>query len=218
MTTGWIFDIILCENSINQSINQSIISLLCQKSSPWSQKVEKHHPAWKNVQPSLYSERKRQKIENGTKILGKRSASTYYKLPKSKFQHPVSSIPYNTGFCPCLVEQRRSCPLLSLGAESHGCSGITLHWLTYHSDHSVPPAVQIQAEIQGVSLALRESTKNLCRNLKDSPNISGNLLKIEGERTELSNLLNATCREIAKVCRTNCCMDLFRYTMLLIIV
>ncbi|CAM9654983.1 unnamed protein product [Ascophyllum nodosum] len=58
---------------------------------------------------------------------------------------------------------------------------------------------EIQAEIQGVSLALRESTKNLCRNLKDSPNISGNLLKIEGERTELSNLLNATCREIAKI-------------------
>ena len=26
MTTGWIFDISLCENSINQSINQKILS------------------------------------------------------------------------------------------------------------------------------------------------------------------------------------------------
>ena len=32
---------------------------------------------------------------------------------------------------------------------------------------------QNQVEIQDVSRALRESTKNLCRNLKDNPNISG---------------------------------------------
>lgn len=59
---------------------------------------------------------------------------------------------------------------------------------------------QIQAEIQEVSLALRESTKNLCRNLKDNPNISGNLLKIQRERTELIDLLNTSCRQIAEVC------------------
>lgn len=58
---------------------------------------------------------------------------------------------------------------------------------------------QIQAEIQEVSLALRESTKNLCRNLKDNPNISGNLLKIQRERTELIDLLNTSCRQIAEV-------------------
>ncbi|CAM9215404.1 unnamed protein product [Hapterophycus canaliculatus] len=57
---------------------------------------------------------------------------------------------------------------------------------------------EIQAEIQEVSLALRESTKNLCRNLKDNPNISGNLLKIQRERTELIDLLSTTCRQIGE--------------------
>jgi len=44
---------------------------------------------------------------------------------------------------------------------------------------------QNQIEIQDVSRALRESTKNLCRNLKDNPNISGNLMKIQKEREGL---------------------------------
>ncbi|CAM9788654.1 unnamed protein product [Ectocarpus sp. 6 AP-2014] len=57
---------------------------------------------------------------------------------------------------------------------------------------------EIQAEIQEVSLALRESTKNLCRNLKDNPNISGNLLKIQRERTELIDLLTDSCRQIGE--------------------
>lgn len=61
------------------------------------------------------------------------------------------------------------------------------------------PGGQIQAEIQEVSRALRESTKNLCRNLKDNPNISGNLMKIQRERTELIDLLNNTCRQVAEV-------------------
>jgi len=53
-----------------------------------------------------------------------------------------------------------------------------------------------QCEIQEVSRALRESTKNLCRNLKDNPNIGENLLKIQTERTKLQELLSATIREI----------------------
>ncbi|CAM9394110.1 unnamed protein product [Laminaria digitata] len=57
---------------------------------------------------------------------------------------------------------------------------------------------EIQAEIQEVSRALQESTKNLCRNLKDNPNISGNLMKIQRERTELIDLLNVSCRQIAQ--------------------
>merc|ERR1719230_530092 len=48
-----------------------------------------------------------------------------------------------------------------------------------------------QNEIQDVSRALRESTKNLCRNLKDNPNIGGNLLKIQNERSKLQDLLTA---------------------------
>lgn len=62
---------------------------------------------------------------------------------------------------------------------------------------------QIQAEILEVSRALRESTKNLCRNLKDNPNVSGNLLKIQRERTELIDLLNTSCRQVAEV-RPSC--------------
>jgi len=44
---------------------------------------------------------------------------------------------------------------------------------------------EVQEEIAEVSRALRESTKQLCRNLKDNPNISGNLIKIQRERSEL---------------------------------
>ena len=57
---------------------------------------------------------------------------------------------------------------------------------------------EVQCEIQDVSRALRESTKNLCRNLKDNPNISGNLLKIQRERQELIDILQRTLRELAE--------------------
>ena len=43
----------------------------------------------------------------------------------------------------------------------------------------------VQAQISDVSNAVRESTKQLCQNLKDNPNISGNLMKIQRDRTEL---------------------------------
>ncbi|CAE7796047.1 DRC9, partial [Symbiodinium microadriaticum] len=36
---------------------------------------------------------------------------------------------------------------------------------------------EVQEEIQDVSRALRESTNNLVRNLKENPNVSGNLIK-----------------------------------------
>ncbi|KAG5177665.1 hypothetical protein JKP88DRAFT_331903 [Tribonema minus] len=55
---------------------------------------------------------------------------------------------------------------------------------------------EVQGEIQDVSRALRDSTRNLCRNLKDNPNISGNLAKIQRERGELIDLLHRTCREL----------------------
>jgi len=55
---------------------------------------------------------------------------------------------------------------------------------------------EVQCEIQDVSRALRESTKNLCRNLKDNPNISDNLVKIQQERTELIEILAQTVREM----------------------
>ena len=54
----------------------------------------------------------------------------------------------------------------------------------------------IQSEIQEVSRALRDSTKDLCRNLKDSPNIAGNLIKIQQERLNLIESLRTTLSEV----------------------
>eukprot|EP00634_Sargassococcus_sp_CCMP2135_P017033 CAMPEP_0198651964 /NCGR_PEP_ID=MMETSP1467-20131203/6041_1 /TAXON_ID=1462469 /ORGANISM="unid. sp., Strain CCMP2135" /LENGTH=364 /DNA_ID=CAMNT_0044387869 /DNA_START=80 /DNA_END=1174 /DNA_ORIENTATION=+ len=54
----------------------------------------------------------------------------------------------------------------------------------------------VQAQIWNVSTALRESTKSLCRNLQDSPTVSGNLLKIECERSTLIQALTMTSVEL----------------------
>ncbi|GMH91366.1 hypothetical protein TrVE_jg9265 [Triparma verrucosa] len=56
--------------------------------------------------------------------------------------------------------------------------------------------IAVQSEIQDVSHALRESTKSLCRNLKDNPNIAGNLVKIHRERTELIDILTSSIAEL----------------------
>ncbi|ETO65388.1 hypothetical protein F444_17286 [Phytophthora nicotianae P1976] len=55
-----------------------------------------------------------------------------------------------------------------------------------------------QREIQEVSRLLRESTKSLCRNLKENPNFAGNLLKIQQEREGLLELLGHTLTEMKK--------------------
>lgn len=47
----------------------------------------------------------------------------------------------------------------------------------------------VQEEIQDVSRALRESTNNLVKNLKENPNVSGNLIKVQRDRIELRDLL-----------------------------
>jgi len=53
-----------------------------------------------------------------------------------------------------------------------------------------------QEQIKEVARALRESTKELCRNLKGNPNIAENLSKIQTERSNLQNLLSKTLREL----------------------
>lgn len=55
-----------------------------------------------------------------------------------------------------------------------------------------------QREIQEVSRQLRESTKSLCRNLKENPNLAGNLMKIQQEREAVMELLSQTLSEIKK--------------------
>jgi len=55
---------------------------------------------------------------------------------------------------------------------------------------------EVQEEIQDVSRALKESTNNLVRSLKDNPNISGNLIKVQRDRTEMNDGLLRCIQEI----------------------
>jgi len=53
-----------------------------------------------------------------------------------------------------------------------------------------------QEQVKDVARKLRESTMELCRNLKGNPNIAENLSKIQTERSSLQNLLSKTLREL----------------------
>ncbi len=55
---------------------------------------------------------------------------------------------------------------------------------------------EVQEEIQDVSRALRESTNNLVRSLKENPNVSGNMIKVQRDRTELHDLLLRCIQEL----------------------
>lgn len=55
---------------------------------------------------------------------------------------------------------------------------------------------EIQEEIQDVSRALKESTNNLVRNLKENPNVSGNMIKVQRDRIELRDLLLRCSQEL----------------------
>lgn len=49
-----------------------------------------------------------------------------------------------------------------------------------------------------MSRQLRESTKSLCRNLKENPNFAGNLVKIQQEREGIVELMGQTLAELRK--------------------
>ena len=53
-----------------------------------------------------------------------------------------------------------------------------------------------QLALQEVSRKLRDSTKNLCRNLKENPNVGGNLIKIQQERTDIEELFQESFEEM----------------------
>ncbi|GLC39465.1 Dynein regulatory complex protein 9 [Pleodorina starrii] len=53
-----------------------------------------------------------------------------------------------------------------------------------------------QNELQKVAEALRQSTKQLCRNLKDNPNVAENMLKVASERQALQLLLSGCLNEM----------------------
>jgi hypothetical protein len=53
-----------------------------------------------------------------------------------------------------------------------------------------------QAELQQVAEALKQATKQLCRNLKDNPNVSENMAKVAAQRQMLQGLLSSCCNEL----------------------
>jgi hypothetical protein len=55
---------------------------------------------------------------------------------------------------------------------------------------------EVQEEIQDVSRALKESTNALVRNLKENPNVSGNMIKVQRDRVELRDLLLRSSQEL----------------------
>ena len=56
----------------------------------------------------------------------------------------------------------------------------------------------VTEKISKVSAQLQEKTTVLCRNLRDSPNISENILKIQTERVALQSLLQRTIRDLSE--------------------
>lgn len=55
----------------------------------------------------------------------------------------------------------------------------------------------VQEEIQDISRALKDSTNNLVHSLKENPDVSGNIIKIQRDRAELVDVLRRTTQEIA---------------------
>mmetsp|Transcript_39712 Transcript_39712/g.88232 ORF Transcript_39712/g.88232 Transcript_39712/m.88232 type:complete len:409 (+) Transcript_39712:167-1393(+) len=53
-----------------------------------------------------------------------------------------------------------------------------------------------QAELLQVADSLRQSTKQLCRNLKDNPNVAENMSKVAAERQSLQLLLSTSLNEL----------------------
>lgn len=62
---------------------------------------------------------------------------------------------------------------------------------------------ETQTEIQDVALRLKESNKSLCRNLKENPNVQGNLLKMQAERAQVQEWLEETKSDLVEMSFAN---------------
>jgi len=62
--------------------------------------------------------------------------------------------------------------------------------------HNKKKYKEVQEEIEDISRALKDSTNNLVRSLKENPNVSGNLIKVQRDRTELRDLLVRVNQEL----------------------
>jgi len=56
-----------------------------------------------------------------------------------------------------------------------------------------------QKEIQLVAHSLKESNRSLCRNLKENPNVPGNLLKMQAERAQVQLWLETTKTDLIEL-------------------
>jgi len=63
--------------------------------------------------------------------------------------------------------------------------------------------VNTQREILDVAHRLKESNKSLCRNLKENPNVQGNLLKMQAERAQVQEWLEETKSELVEMSFNN---------------
>jgi hypothetical protein len=60
-----------------------------------------------------------------------------------------------------------------------------------------------QREIQEVAHRLKESNRSLCRNLKENPNVQGNLQKMQAERAQVQEWLEETRTDLAETSFNN---------------
>lgn len=58
--------------------------------------------------------------------------------------------------------------------------------------------VETQKDIQDVAHRLKESNRSLCRNLKENPNVQGNLEKMKAERAQVQEWLEETKSELVE--------------------
>ncbi|CAE7664158.1 DRC9, partial [Symbiodinium pilosum] len=63
--------------------------------------------------------------------------------------------------------------------------------------------METQREIQDVAHKLKESNKSLCRNLKENPNVQGNLQKMQAERAQVQEWLEETKTDLMEMSFAN---------------
>lgn len=69
---------------------------------------------------------------------------------------------------------------------------------------------QNQQEVAEVAEKLRQSTKQLCRNLKDNPNVTENMAKVAAERVQLQALLLKCLNELEVLREMPCVVNMVR--------
>lgn len=61
---------------------------------------------------------------------------------------------------------------------------------------ALTPSLPLKTALHDVQAALKASTKALCRNLKDNPNVAENMAKVTSERLALQSLLTRALSDL----------------------